>query len=226
MEYEVGLYKREKSTRIGVGLGTKPDHDGVKVKELVPDRLAALSGKLQEGDVVLEVNGQRVSDREGAAAALSAQTGEVKLRVRRAPPPVEEETRTNLRAAFDDLCTDSGVNGGVSWAQCCMAVQYFAPGTAWEETMRIVRAVAPSSKAEGSAVGFDAFCEACAVAAQRAAQPASIAFTRLAGVGRGEVGRDELREALGAHATAEEAALMVAGLPERVTRGVFEAHVR
>ena len=52
MEYEVGLYKREKSTRIGVGLGTKPDHDGVKVKELVPARLAALGGKLQEGDVV------------------------------------------------------------------------------------------------------------------------------------------------------------------------------
>ena len=69
MEYEVGLYKREKSTRIGVGLGTKPDGDGVKVKELVPDRLAALSGKLQEGDVGLEVNGQHVSDREGAAAA-------------------------------------------------------------------------------------------------------------------------------------------------------------
>ena len=224
MEYEVGLYKREKSTRIGVGLGTKPDGDGVKVKELVTDRLAALSGKLQEGDVVLEVNGQRVSDREGAAAALSAQTGEVKLRVRRAPPPVEEETRGNLRAAFDDLCTDSGVNGGVSWAQCCMAVQYFAPGTAWEETMRIVRAVANAE--EGSAVGFDAFCEACAVAAQRAAQPASMAFTRLAGAGRGEVVRDELLEALGAYATAEEAALMVAGLPERVTRGVFEAHVR
>ena len=57
---------------IGVGLGTKPDGDGVKVNELVPDRLAALSGKLQEGDVVLEVNGQRVSDREGAAAAPAA----------------------------------------------------------------------------------------------------------------------------------------------------------
>ena len=87
----------------------------------------------------------------------------------------------------------------------------------------LVRGALPE---EGSAVGFDAFCEACAVAAQRAAQPASMAFTRLAGAGRGEVARDELREALGAHATAEEAALMVAGLPERVTRGVFEAHVR
>ena len=60
----------------------------------------------------------------------------------------------------------------------------------------------------------------------RASPPAARHGTRLAGAGRSEVERDELLEALGAYATAEEAALMVAGLPERVTRGVFEAHVR
>ena len=48
----------------------------------------------------------------------------------------------------------SGVNGGVSWAQCCMAVQYFAPGTSWEETMRIVLALDPSAATKTNAFGW------------------------------------------------------------------------
>ena len=79
--FTILLHKSNETDVLGVVL-MSPGEDGlVLLQGLEPDGLAAKSGKLRPGDVILAVNDSDVRGHEAASTALRAAVGEIKLRI-------------------------------------------------------------------------------------------------------------------------------------------------
>ncbi|KAM8751997.1 PDZ domain-containing RING finger protein 4 isoform 1-T1 [Acanthopagrus schlegelii] len=74
-EYEeVELFRLNSQEKLGLTLCYRTDEEedvAIYVSEISPNSIAALDGRIREGDRILQINGQDVQDREEAMAALS-----------------------------------------------------------------------------------------------------------------------------------------------------------
>ena len=81
-EQTYNFSKASMETKCGISMTTKKDINETAISSLDPDGLAAGCG-LQEGDVMLSINGMRVTSHEQGAKLVQSVEGEVKVRVTR-----------------------------------------------------------------------------------------------------------------------------------------------
>jgi len=84
--FQVRLHKPTKTDKLGLGL-IEDEEGRVTIEKIYPDYVAANSGSLMVGDVLLEVNGTRCTDQQQALGVLLEASGAVEIKVERTADP-------------------------------------------------------------------------------------------------------------------------------------------
>ena len=107
------FHKPSSDAKLGIRMDSLQGFDGVVVAEITPGDVVAQSGVLV-GDVIVRINGSRVSSAKAAAEKMRRATGPVEVQVAQLPTFIVRANGREGKALGVDLEGTSGVAGALS----------------------------------------------------------------------------------------------------------------